>query len=270
MYRLFLAAVVTLAPVANPAFAQTGAPAAEPPALCTDRPTKSNYACAVPEGMVQVETDLFSWTRAHIGGTRTDVLLYSNPTLKLGIGPNTDVQANIVPLVEVRTRANGVTTTDRGVGDLVLRLKHRLTDPSAPVQVAVLPFVKAPTARRGIGNREWEGGLAVPVNVAVGGGATLTFGPELDLLADADGSGHHVQAVGTVNIAKLLSSRVTLIGELWTAQNFDPAGTVRQYSADVAATYLVRPNLQLDVGGNFGLNRATPDAQLYLGLSTRF
>lgn len=29
-------------------------------------------------------------------------------------------------------------------------------------------------------------------------------------------------------------------------------------------------DLQLDIGGNFGLNQATPDFQLYVGLSTRF
>jgi hypothetical protein len=29
-------------------------------------------------------------------------------------------------------------------------------------------------------------------------------------------------------------------------------------------------NLQLDGGANFGLNRATPQAQLYVGVSRRF
>jgi hypothetical protein len=57
---------------------------------------------------------------------------------------------------------------------------------------------------------------------------------------------------------------------LWTAQNFDPAGTVAQYSADFAFARALRPTLQLDFGGNFGLNRATPGAQLYVGVSTRF
>ena len=37
-----------------------------------------------------------------------------------------------------------------------------------------------------------------------------------------------------------------------------------------AVTYLVNDDLQLDIGGNFGLDQATPDLQLYVGLSTRF
>jgi hypothetical protein len=256
-----------------PALAQTDAAAPaepEPPALCTDRPTKSNFACTVPQGAVQLEADLFNWTRTDAAGTRTDTYLYTNPTLKYGLGPGTDVEADIAPYVDVRTRSGGVTTHADGVGDLYLRLKQRLTDPADKVQVALLPYVKAPTARFGVGNGRWEGGLIAPVNISLPQGFTLTFGPEVDVLADSDLRGHHAQLVGAINLGKAVTSKLTLTGELWTAQNFDPAGMVRQYSFDVAAAYLIRPNLQLDLGGDFGLNRATPDAQIYAGVSTRF
>lgn len=76
-------------------------------------------------------------------------------------------------------------------------------------------------------------------------------------------------AAGTVLAANAVG-KATVYAELWTAQNFDPAGTVQQYSADVAVAHLLIPVWQLDAGGNFGLNRNTPDAQVYLGLSTRF
>ena len=262
----FVIAAVLLGSVATPALAQ----AAEEPALCTDRPTKANAVCTVPAGKVQLETDLVNWTRTSVGGVRTDVILYSNPYLKLGLGENTDIEANIAPYVEVRTKAGGTTSSIGGDGDLTLRLKQRLTDPAKQVQLGLVPFVKVPTAKRGIGNREFEGGLAVPVQVSLPGSVTLTFGPELDLLLDSDGSGRHLQAVGIVNLGKPVTSKLTLYGEFFTAQNFDPAGTVRQYSLDAAATYALTPKVQLDIGGNFGLNRATPDTQLYVGISTRF
>jgi len=47
-------------------------------------------------------------------------------------------------------------------------------------------------------------------------------------------------------------------------------GTVRQYSADASAAYLVSNNVQLDAGANFGLNRNTPDIELYTGIALRF
>lgn len=252
---------------ATPSLAQE---ATAPGPICTDRPTKSNAACTVPPGTVQLETDLFNFTRQDGGAARTDVLLYTNPTLKIGLSDSSDIQLNIAPVVEVRTRVAGVTSSQTGVGDLAVRFKQRLTPADARTQVAVIPFVKVPTAESGIGNREWEGGLIVPVNIALGR-ATLTLVPELDLLADSgDPDDRHLQFQGVVNLAFPVAPRTTLAVELWTAQNWDPAGTIRQYSADAAVSYLVNDNLQLDVGGNFGLNEATPDVQLYVGLSTRF
>lgn len=264
----------------SPLMAQTGAddasaeivnePTADPGPICTDRPTKSNAACTVPEGMVQVEADLFSWTRLAAGPARTDVLVYTNPVVKYGLGPNSDIQLNVAPLVEVRTRADGQTVSQRGVGDLTLRFKQRLTGPNSRVQVALLPFVKAPTAERGIGNGEWEGGMIVPVQVPVGK-ATLTLVPQVNLLADAlSPDDRHLEFQGVVNLAYPVASRTTMAVELWTSQNWDPAGAVRQYSADAAVSYLLNDELQLDIGGNFGLNRATPDVQLYVGVSARF
>lgn len=265
-------AIGTLILAANPASAQDTqvGPAADPGPICTDRPTKSNAACTVPEGMVQIESDLFFWSRITAGPARSDVLLYTNPTIKYGIGPNSDIQINVAPVVEVRTRANGQTVSQTGVGDLALRFKQRLTDPGDKVQVALLPFVKAPTAERGIGNGEWEGGLLVPVQVPVGP-ATLTLVPQFALLADSlEPEDRHIEFQGLVNLAYPLGSRTTIAAELWTAQNWDPAGTVRQYSADAAISHLLNNDLQIDIGSNFGLNQATPDLQVYAGISARF
>ena len=256
-------------PPAHVATAPVPAAPAEP-ALCTDRPTKANATCTVPAGKVQLETDLVNWTRTDAGGVRTDFILYSNPTLKYGLSSRADIQFNIAPYEELRTHVAGAATTLGGVGDLYVRLKDRVTADSSKVQVAFIPFVKIPTARRGLGNREVEGGLAVPIAVTLPASFTLTFGPEADLLSDANHPGsRHFNIVNLVNLSKSVG-KVTLIGELWSDWNFDPAGTVRQYSADVAIAWLVAPRLQLDAGANFGLNRNTPDAQVYVGLSTRF
>jgi hypothetical protein len=265
MRNLFLFALAISA--GSAAFAQT----ADEPAVCTDRPTKATSVCTVPAGKIQLETDLLNWTRTDAGGTRTDVILYTNPTLKLGLGANTDLQVNIAPYVDVRTSSGGVVDHTRGVGDLYVRLKQRFTDPDSKLQIGIVPYVKVPIAKRGVGNREWEGGAVLPIQYSLPQGWTLTFAPELDLLADSNDPGdRHVQLVGAANVGKALSSTVTAYAELWTAQNYDPAGTVRQYSVDAAVAWLVSPRLQLDVGANFGLNQVTPDTQVYLGLSTRF
>lgn len=264
MKRIGLAAFLVLSPV--PAVAQqAGADAS----ICTDRPGKGNNACTVPSGLVQLETDLLNWTRTTDGGTRTDTFLYTNPTLKFGLSGSSDIQINIAPYEEVRTRIGGVTDRIGGVGDLFVRYKQRLTGASAGTQIALFPFVKLPTARRGLGNGKVEGGLAVPINIDLPKDFSLGVSPEADLVANAAGSSRHLSVQTALNLGKTIG-KVNLAAELWGQWDFDPAGTERQYSADVMATWLARPMLQFDVGANFGLNRAAPDLQLYTGVSTRF
>lgn len=261
-------AICTLAFTAAPLAAQDTS--AEPAPICTDRPTKGTATCTVPKGMIQVESDAIFWARTDNGGQRTDTLLYTNPAVKFGLTDNSDVQFNLAPLVEVRSRSAGRTVSQTGIGDLTVRFKQRLTDPGDRVQVAVVPFVKVPTAERGIGNREWEGGVVTSVQTALGA-ATLSVVPQFALLADShDPNDRHIEFQGLVNLAYPLAPRTTFAAELWTAQNWDPSGTVRQYSADAAISHLLGNDLQIDIGGNFGLNHATPDLQLYAGISARF
>ena len=271
----FLAAAALFVPgMANAQDPAPAAPAAAapsgPPALCTDRPTKATSACTVPQGMFQLETDLFNFTRLSDSGVKLDTILYSNPTLKYGLTSSTDIQVNIAPYETVRLHGAVPTTTLHGVGDLYLRVKQRLTASDAKAQFAIVPYVKIPTAKSGIGNRKVEGGLVGTGVFSLPSGFTLTITPEIDALENAAVDGHHVQLVGALNVGKTLSSKLTVYAELWTSQNYDPIATVRQYSADAAFAYLASPNLQLDAGVNVGLNRVTPDVQTYVGISTRF
>jgi hypothetical protein len=73
-----------------------------------------------------------------------------------------------------------------------------------------------------------------------------------------------------IDLGWQVSRRLGVSGELWGQWDWDPAGTTRQASADGAVAYLVSKNLQMDAGANFGLNRKTPDVELYSGISVLF
>lgn len=250
------------------ALAIHGAAAAQEAPICTDRPTKSNAVCTVPKGAFQVEADGVNWTQNKVGGIKSETTAVAAATFKIGLTDKSDLQLTWTPYLEARTRGPGVDDKLDGVGDVWVRYKAQVYT-NGKATVALLPYVKVPTAKKGLGNDKVEGGVAVPVSFALDG-ATLTFGPQVDLLLDSDGSGRHAAVTNTINIARSVTPKLTLIGELWTMSNFDPADTVTQFSADVAAAYLVTPTLQLDGGANFGLNRNTPDVQLYVGVSKRF
>lgn len=256
--------------VQSPAEAAEEVPALS--SICTDRPTKSNYACTVDAGHFQYEADIFNGSFLRLDGITTDTWLIVNPTLKYGLSPTVDVEAAFSPLAIARTHdsaGNGQTLT--GVSDLYLRLKYEfLNSDGGNIQATILPYIKAPTARIGIGNGAVEGGVLLPVNYKLTDLITLTTVPEIDVYKDAIGNGRHVNTAQLINVGVSLPHGFTLYGELWGDWNFDPAGTLRQFSADAALAYGVTPYLQLDVGLNFGLNKYTPGAQAYVGLSQKF
>ncbi|HWE45952.1 MAG TPA: transporter [Caulobacteraceae bacterium] len=265
-------AVMLLAPASvlaqsAPQAAPTTAPGDAP--ICTDRPTKANATCTVPAGHWQIETDLANWSHMSDGGVSTDAVLAPNPTLKYGLIDTLDVELNIAPYEELRIKAGGVTQDASGVGDLYARLKWAVVS-NATWSLSLIPYVKAPTASHMIGNGEVEGGLAVPVNFSLPDKVSLTFGPELDSLENAALDGHHLNMVQLVNLSRPVTGKLGLAVEYWADQNWDPLETVAQRSADVAATYALSNTLQLDAGVNFGLNRATPRSQLYVGVSKRW
>jgi len=131
------------------------------------------------------------------------------------------------------------------------------------------PFLKLPTATGGLGNGAVEGGFVLPMSYDLGNNWSLAMTPELDLLLNASGSGTHANLVDVVGLGHGFGP-LTLGAELWTSQNLDPLGTVRQYSFDLDAAWLADNDMQLDGGLNIGLNRATPDLEIYFGISRRF
>ncbi|MBE7218275.1 MAG: transporter [Caulobacteraceae bacterium] len=274
-------AATALIALATPAAAQTAEPgtaaaaaggSATEPAICTDRPTKANSPCTVEPGDFQIETDLFNGSFQRQDGLTTDIYLATNPTLKYGLTGALDVEASLAPYEIVRTHDKfGNGDTLGGVGDLFLRLKYNAYNAKDDaVQVSVIPYVKAPTARSGIGNGEVEGGVNLPVAFKVTDKLSLTAGPELDAYADAVGGGHHLNMSQLINASYTLPHSITLYGELWGDWNYDPTGEIDQYSADVAVAWGVTDTLQLDGGLNIGLNHETPGVQAYVGVSKRF
>ena len=239
---------------------------AEDTPICADRPAKGNATCTVPVGQWQLETAAADWLRLEQGGGATETLLLGGSLLKYGIGERSDLEIGFTPYVRVTSGGEHWS----GVGDVTLRFKQRLTKADAAASVAIIPFVKLPVAKSGIGNGKVEGGLALPVSFALAGPVSATLGPEVDLLADSDGHGYHAAIVQLVNVAAPVAARLTLVGELWANWNFDPAGTLKQASADAALAYAANNRLQLDAGANLGLTRDTADIELYAGAALRF
>src|SRR4051794_35066399 len=157
--------------------------AADEQPICADRPSKSTGPCTVPQGRFQLETGLVDWTRSKSDSGRADEIIWGSTAVKYGVSGNADIELWVTPLESLSIHGAGIHEHRSSFGDMLLRVKYAVTPDSAPVRVALDPFVKVPTANRQLGNGKVEGGLLVPVTAQLGKtGLTLSLDPELDLL----------------------------------------------------------------------------------------
>lgn len=242
----------------------------EPP-ICADRPGKSSQACTVPAGHFQFESSLADWTLDRHDGERDTTIIIGETGFKFGLTDRSHIDIDIQPWQRSTSRTGNVHDGASGFGDVLVSYKYRLTAADASLAIAISPFVKLPTAKHSIGNGKWEGGLVVPIQYAIPRTPLgLSTTPEIDWAADSGGHGHHASMAQVVNLGWQVNNKLNLSAELWGDWDWDPVGTTRQASADAAAAYLVSKTLQLDAGFNIGLNRVTPDIELYMGVAEQF
>jgi Putative MetA-pathway of phenol degradation len=246
-------------------------PADQMRSFSTDRPTKSNVPYTVDAGHFQYETDLVNFTHQASGTTRTDTLLVPNPTFKVGVTNNADLEVN-VPFAGVHTYGTATPPSSLwGIGDAFVRSKINLWgNDGGDTAAAIIPYIKAPSAPIGVGNGAVEGGLIGPVAFSMSNSFTLLLVPEIDVLKDSLTSDYHGNYVFDVNLSREVVKNVTAYVELWTDYNADPTATATLMSFDVALSWMFLPNTQIDVGANIGLTSATSAVQVYAGLSQRF
>jgi hypothetical protein len=247
------------------------AAAADEQPICADRPGKATSACTVPSGHWQVEAGFADWSVQKTGGERDTALALGQTTLKYGVSASSDLELQITPWERATSRGRGFRESASGFGDLEAIYKQRVTAADASVQVIVMPYVVAPTAKHSLGSGKWQGGVLLPIGYSIGKTPfSIGLTPELDWVADGDGRGHHVAMEQVVSVGWAATPKLNLSAELWRGWDWDPSGTTRQASADAAVAYLLSKDVQLDGGANFGLNRLTPDVEAYGGISIRF
>ncbi len=235
-----------------------GAEAPRP--LSTDRPDATESAHTVDEGHYQFETELASFTRD--GGKWSDYTL-GELNAKYGLTDRSDIQF-VLPLF---THARGV---GEGFGDMQVRLKHNLWgNDGGGTAMALMPFVKLPTANGDLGNGEIEGGLIAPFAFAAPGDWSCGVMAEVDLAHDEDGSGHNlvglVSATASHGLTENTAGFIEIVG-IFTAESSDEL----EACFNTGLTWAVTETWQLDCGIRVGMTSAAADLCPFFGFSTRF
>jgi len=237
-----------------------------------DRPTRSNGPITVDAGHVQVESDFAAYTHSNAGGTTTRLIQTVDPVLKLGLTNRVDFELQFTGYnwLSATPRDNQANLTSaRGAGDVVARTKVNLFGNEGGPALALIPYVKFPTAAAVVGNGNTEGGLIAPLSIPLPGNLVLILMPELDVFRNQANAGHHLNASGVIDLGYSPVKAVTLYAELFAARGADK-GNPPVYTVDTAISWMLTDTLQLDVGTNIGLNRNAPNLQLYTGIAQRF
>ena len=250
-----------------------------PPALLrdfsTDRPDQTESPYTVDAGHFQVELDVVNLTndRDRSGGadwhTRTWSIAPLN--LKVGLTNRVDLQLMMDPWVSTRAedRRAGVTTRASGSGEVATRVKFNLWgNEGGATAFAVMPFVKWALPASAIRNGKTEGGLILALGSSLPRGWAAGVMTEIDFVSDGAG-GRDTEWLNSITLSHDLTDRTGFYCE-FAALTGDAPGFEWQGQIDVGLTHALGPNLQLDLGCNFGVTKSAPDYQPFFGLSRRF
>ncbi|TPG11991.1 transporter [Sphingomonas oligophenolica] len=245
---------------------------AQDDAYCPERPGINTPPCVTPPGRVSVETAIVDWTRDDSDGARNDSVAIGDTLVRVGLTDRVEARVGWLPFGHSYARdAGSIATADR-VGDVSLGVKALLTDPDGggALAVAVLPFATLPVGRTPIGAGDWGAGVLLPISYSLTDKVALALTPEVDAAVDGDGDGRHLAYSAAAGLSYALTDALTATGEVQALRDDDPAGHATQTVAALSFAYLATPDTQFDIFAAAGLNRNTPDAELYAGIAHRF
>jgi Putative MetA-pathway of phenol degradation len=240
-----------------------GARAEAPRDFCPDRPGLGTPPCTIDRGRFAVESGLVDWT--HDDGE--DDIAAGDLLVRYGLTDRLEMQIGWTAYMHVRTPSDSV----GGAGDAFVALRQNLHNPDgSSFSVAVMPYATLPTASNGVGAGDWGAGVLLPVSYELPGQIELELTAEADAAVDEDGDGRHLAYGAILGLDVPVSNAAEATFELSAKRDRDPAGATTELLAGLSADWTPTENLQLDIGANAGLNRDSPDLELYIGVARRF
>lgn len=240
--------------------------------FCPDRPGLGTPACTVEPGTVMLEVGLADWTLDRTADSRTNAWTFGDALLRAGLTPSLEVQVGWTMLghVRERDRATGHANSRTRTGDVTLALRQNLSHPDGSgFSVALMPYATLPLGGDGVGAGDWGAGLIVPASLDLGA-LSLGLTPHVDAAVDSDGNGRHLAYGSVAGLGFSVSDDISVAAEVSLTRDRDPGGHSTEALAGLSAGWQPDADSQWDIGANIGLNRDSPDVELYFGFARRF
>jgi len=240
--------------------------------LCADRSGLGTPPCTVEPGRVVAELGLADWTRDSDATQRTESLEAADLLVRIGLNERTEAQIGWTAfgLQRQRDRLTGDVARTRGAGDLFVAVRANLANPDGSgASIAVMPYATLPTGGEAIGAGDWSAGLLLPMSFDLGG-VTFELVPRGEAAVDADRVGRHLRYGAVTGLSLDLTDQLTAVGELSLHRDDDPSGATSEALTGFSLAWRSNADTQWDAGINLGLDRTSPDVELFAGIVRRF
>lgn len=249
------------------ALLQASAAIADETSFCPERPGQTTPPCVIETGRVAIETAAASWTNAHDDASKTTSYIFGDTVVRVGVMPGFEAQVGWTPVGYVRSRddASGAITRSTQLGDVKIGLLYAPGSPGAPV--ALQGFLSLPTGRDPIGAQDWGVGLRLPVALSVDA-LQFALTPEVDGAVNSSGSGRHLAYGSAAGVGYSVTDTVQLGVDIAVFRDEELHGST--VTSGLSVAWQASGTLQFDAGEIIGLNRNSPDFQIYVGVAHLF
>lgn len=241
--------------------------------LCPDRPGLGTPACTVSPGTIVAELGVADWTRTTDASVKRDTVLAGEALVRIGLTETLEAQVGWAAFgyQRERDRLTGAVTKASRVGDVTVALRQNLHNPDGSgFSLAVMPYASLPIGREPIGAGDWAAGVKVPLSVELNDSVAFSLTPQLDAMVDGDGKGRHLGYGSVAGLEFNLSDSLSVATEVSLYRDRDPEEHQTLALAGLSAAWQSDDDTQFDLGVNLGLNRSSPDTQIYAGITRRF
>ncbi|MCW1925268.1 transporter [Luteolibacter arcticus] len=227
--------------------------------LSTDRPDTTESPYTVDAGHFQFEMEALTWQR----DGEDDSVSLGEVNAKVGLNACTDLQVVIPFYTHEDSGAEGF-------GDIEVRLKRNIWgNDVGSTALAVMPYLKLPTANSDLGNGKLEGGVIIPLAFDGPGEWNCAVMTQLDFAVDGDDSGYHAVSLNSATASHAITDELAAFFELVGIFSADSDDHTEAYF-NTGWTYALDNTTQLDGGVRLGLTDASADVTPFLGLSKKF
>lgn len=238
--------------------------------FCPARPGQTTPPCVMAPGDVMVESALVTLVDDRTPDSRTRQYIVADTVVRVGLARHIEAEVAWAPTdsVTVTSPARGNRTHARSASDTHVAVVVGATGTDG--RAALEAGLTLPTGHAPIGAQTWSADTRLPLALPSVRRVGIALTPEVDVVADDEGSGHHASVGAAGGVAIPISASVQVDADLALFTDLAPAHHATARTAGLAVAWQAQRRTQFDVGATVALSHREPGLQLYVGFAHAF